>query len=91
MNNTEITSNKYNEIIKEMVNSKLTNKQLSEGWLFTKEVQYILGCSERTLARWRELRKKGNKTVGIPCILENGKYKYAIESIYQYYWNSAIA
>ncbi len=91
MTNTETSINKYKEIIKEMVNSKLTAKQLSEGWLFTKEVQYLLGCSERTLARWRELRKNGKKTIGIPCILENGKYKYAVESIYQYYWNNAIA
>lgn len=89
--NIETTTNKYKEMIKEMVNKKLSAAQLEDGWLFAKEVQYILGCSERTLVRWRQLRRQGNMNVGIACIEVLGRYKYSIEDIYTYYWNNAIA
>lgn len=86
----ETKTNKYKEMIKEMVNKKLNDRQLQEGWVWGKELQYVLGCSERTLIRWRQLYKQGSRCVGIPCIIDNGKYKYAVESIYQYYWDNAI-
>ena len=78
-------------IIKEYVNKRLTSAQLDRGWLSSKEVGFLLGCSERTLIRWRSQQNKGQKGIGIICFHYLGGYKYPIQSIYQYFLNNLVA
>lgn len=51
------------ERVQRILAAKLTPRQIEEGFLYTKELMLVLGCSERTLIRWRKLRKQGDKTV----------------------------
>ncbi len=73
------------ERVQRILAAKLTSRQIEEGFLYTKELMLVLGCSERTLIRWRKLRKQGDKTVGIPCYNTVGTYKYYLDDICQYF------
>lgn len=84
------TSSNLKDKIKYILANKLTSSQIEEGFLYIKELCYVLGCTERTLARWRQLREKGNKTVGIPSYLVLGKYRYLLDDIYQYFIDNMI-
>lgn len=63
---------------------KLTPAIEKRGWLCRKELEIILGCTERTLIRWRQQREQG-KDVGIPCFKIMDTYRYPIEEVYKYF------
>ena len=86
----DMQSSSLKEKIQKLLANKLTPMQISEGYLHSKELTYLLGCSERTLIRWRQLRKQGNVNVGIPCTRFAGTYKYFLDDIYQYFINNTI-
>lgn len=83
-------SNSVSNVARKMLEERLTKNQIDNGYLYTKELMYILGCSERTLIRWRQLRKKGDKVIGISCVKIMDTYRYAIEDIYNYFINNAV-
>lgn len=78
------------DIVKKMVDSKLTISQKNRNCLTSSELAGFLNCTPRTLFAWRKLREQGNKSKGIACIKIKGQYQYPIEAIYQYYLKDAI-
>ncbi len=79
-----------NDKIKKILSAKLTPSQIEAGYVCTKELTYILSCTEKTLSRWRQMRKNGNKNVGIPCYQIMGKYRYFLDDIVQYFIDNMI-
>jgi hypothetical protein len=57
----------------------------SRNWLCAKEVRAELPCTDRTLHRWRQQRRQGNKKVGIACHKGIREYEYPVDAINQYF------
>lgn len=92
INSNNMPSNQIslNDKIKKILSAKLTPSQIEAGYVCTKELTYILSCTEKTLSRWRQQRKNGNKNVGIPCYQIMGKYRYFLDDIVQYFIDNMI-
>lgn len=89
-NNMPTNQISLNDKIKKILSAKLTSSQIEACYVCTKELTYILSCTEKTLSRWRQIRKNGNKNVGIPCYQIMGKYRYFLDDIVQYFIDNMI-
>lgn len=93
--NTENAQNIKSDLeirVETFVNSKLKEIQLELNYLTVKELAYLLNCTERTIRRWNQSRKAGDKSVGIEFYQDNPKapIKYPLANVYQYFMRSAI-
>lgn len=91
-----MTENSHNETltlqdkIKNIVDSRLTNIELCNGYLSVTGLASLLKKDERTIRRWNSLRLQGNKNIGIAFHQDvpNGPIKYYIEDVYEYFLNT---
>ena len=54
-----------NDKIKQILSAKLTPSQIEAGYVCTKELTYILSCTEKTLSRWRQQRTEIKMSVSL--------------------------
>lgn len=68
----DMQSSSLKEKIQKLLANKLTPMQISEGYLHSKELTYLLGCSERTLIRWSNCVNKEMSMSVFPVLVLPG-------------------
>lgn len=76
--------------IKNIVDSRLTYREVHNGYLSVAGLAGLLKKDERTIRRWNSLRLQGNKNIGIAFHqdIPNGPIKYFLEDVYEYFLNT---
>ena len=73
-----------NNTVSQYILSHLNTATLKRGWMTTNELAYVLGCTPKTITRWRKANKLTPKCFSI------GKYCYFIQDVYEFFINSRI-
>lgn len=73
-----------NNTVSQYIISHLATATLKRGWMTTNELAGILGCSTKTITRWRKANKLTPKCF---CV---GKHCYFIQDVYEFFISSCI-